>query len=209
MPTRSRLMKIGSIVLRTRKMGCHEAAFKALGIDFVTASRRVVLLNTQVPEKRYRVLKRKKDLENLPLDSSEIFQTNIVDYYYNRPKNMDNWCLYSFAQWFQIDSTDVKTERASIRIHIRKFQKVMKKRTRAAVIRTCKFARGSPEYFYSLLMLCMPHRSSNEINVQTAKEVFFEKVTNGAIDIEHLQNENLVEEIEIAVQSLRLLNNDN
>ena len=51
MPTRVRLMKIGSTVLRTRKMGCHEAAFKALGIDFVTTSRNVVLLNTQVPEK--------------------------------------------------------------------------------------------------------------------------------------------------------------
>ena len=207
MPTRARLMKIGSTVLRTRKMGCHEAAFKALGIDFVTASRRVVLLNTQVPEKRYRVLKRKKDLEKLPSDSSEIFQTNIVDYYYNRPEHLDTWCLYSFAQWYQISSNDIKTDRACNRIHIQKFQKVMKKRTRAAVIRTCKFARASPEYFYSLLMLCMPHRSSDEISIQTAREVFFEKVTNGVIDMQHLQNENLIEEIEIAVQSLRELGN--
>ena len=208
MSTRMRLMKIGSTVLRTRKMGCHEAAFKALGIDFVTTSRNVVLLNTQVPDKRFRVLKRKKDLDNLPLDSPEIFQTNIVDYYYNRPKSLDSWCLYSFAQWYQIDSREVKTDKASIRITIPKYNKVLRKRSKAAVIRTCKFARGSSEYFYSLLMLCMPHRSSQEIDIQTAKDVLLEKVTNGNIDMEHLRNENLVDEIETAVNSVQMLVNE-
>ena len=93
MSTQTRLMKIGTTVLRTRKMGCHEAAFKTLGIDFVTTSRKVVLLNTNIPEKRYRVLKCKKDLDDLPLNSSEIFKTNIIDYYYERPESLNNWCL--------------------------------------------------------------------------------------------------------------------
>ena len=208
MPTRTRLMKIGSTVLRTRKMGCHEAAFKTLGIDLVTTSRKVVLLNTQVAEKRYRVLKCKKDLENLPLNSSDIFHTNIVDYYYNRPECLDTWCLYSFAQWYQVVSNDLQSDKCSERIKISKYGKVMKKRTKAAVIRTTKFSRGSPEYFYSMLMLCMPHRSSDEINISTAKDIFLERIVNGHIDYEHLQSENLVHEIETAVESLRNLEND-
>ena len=38
----------------------------------------------------------------------------------------------------------------------------------------------------------MPHRSSHEININTAKDVFLEKVVNGNIDNEHLKNENLM-----------------
>ena len=82
------------------------------------------------------------------------------------------------------------------------------KRSQAAVVRTCKFPRGSPEYFYSLLMLCMPHRLVGEIHITTAKDVFMEKVTNGEIDMEHLRYEHLVDEIETAVESLRMLEND-
>ena len=147
-------------------------------------------------------------MDNLPYDSSEIFQTNIVDYYYNRPEHLENWCLYAFAQWFQVDSREVKTDKASMRISIPKYNKVLRKRSKAAVIRTCKFARGSSEYFYSLLMLCMPHRTSEEISIKTAKDVFLEKVTNQNIDIEHLTNENLVHEIESAVESLKMLVNE-
>ena len=139
-PTRARFMKFGSTVLRTRKMGCHEAAFKTLGIDLVRTSRKVVLLNTQIPEKRYRVLKCKKDLENLPLNSSDIFHTNIVDYYYNSPASLDTWCLHSFAQWYQIASNDLQSDKCSQHIEISKYGKVMKKRIKAAVIRTSKFS---------------------------------------------------------------------
>ena len=205
MSTQTRLMKIGTTVLRTRKMGCHEAAFKTLGIDFVTTSRKVVLLNTHTPEKRYRVLKCKKDLDNLPSNSSEIFKTNIIDYYYDRPESLNSWCLYSFAQWYQVSSYDVKTDKASQRIEILKYGKLMQKRSKAAVIRTPNFPRDSPAYFYSMLMLFVPHRSSDEFDINIAKDMFVEKVTHGYIDREHLDNENLIHQIETDIESLRTL----
>ena len=210
MPTRKRLMKIGSTVLRCRKMGSHEAGYKTVGTDFVTKSRRVVLLNTQVPEKWYRVLKHKKYLDDLPPNSTEVFQTNIIDYYYNWPDCLESWCLYSFAQWYQVDSSHgkCKTDRASFHFKITKYQEVIMKRSQAAVVRTCKFPRGSAEYFYSLLMLSMPHRSSAEIDIKTAKDVFLEKIASGEIDMEHLTHEHLVQEIENAVESLRILEDD-
>ena len=36
-------------------------------------------------EKRYRIFRRKKDLDELPVDSSDVFQRNMLDRYIDRP----------------------------------------------------------------------------------------------------------------------------
>ena len=84
----------------------------------------------------------------------------------------------------------------------------MQKRSKSAIIRTPNFPCDSPGYFYSMLMLYVPHRSSNEFDITVARDMFLEKVRYGHIDREHLTNDNLIHEIETAVESLRMLEND-
>ena len=46
---------------------------------------KVVFPNSNMPEKRYRIFRRKKDLDELPVDSSDVFQRNMLDRYIDRP----------------------------------------------------------------------------------------------------------------------------
>ena len=46
---------------------------------------KVIFLNSTVPEKRYRMFRRKEDLEGVPGDGADIFQRNILDRYLDRP----------------------------------------------------------------------------------------------------------------------------
>ena len=45
----------------------------------------VVFLNSNVPAKRYRIFKMKSEIDELPSDSTDIFQQNMLDRYLDRP----------------------------------------------------------------------------------------------------------------------------
>jgi len=206
MDSKTKLLKIGSTVLKSRRMSCHEAAFKVTSTDLITKSRRVVCVNTMEPKKRYRILKSKAELDQLEDDSTEIFKNNIVDYYAARPANLETLTLFEFAQWYERDSSKGNLgSRALPRIQIDKYQIRMKKRSQAAIVRSPKFPRGTDEYFYSLLMLFYPHRGMDEFEISNAKDTFSQAHTQGNISVEHLANVALVEEIEKAVEALRVL----
>lgn len=208
MGARTRLMKIGSTVLKSRRMGCQEAAFKVTSADLISKSRKIVCLNTMEPKKRYRILKSRKELEELQSEDSEnIFKTNMIDYYVSRPDSLEEMCLFEFAQWYEIDSSknEPKSVRALPRFKIEKYKKIMKKRSHAAVVRSPKFHRGSNEYFYSLLLLFLPQRNCDAFNINSAKETFEEMIEGNRIKVHHLENLQLIEEIENAVESLRVL----
>ena len=46
---------------------------------------------------RFKMLKQKDELNGMDDESTDIFKTNIIDYYYGRPKNLEYMCLYHFA----------------------------------------------------------------------------------------------------------------
>ena len=46
---------------------------------------KVIFLNNTVPKKRYRMFRRKEDLEGVPGDGTDIFQRNMLDRYLDRP----------------------------------------------------------------------------------------------------------------------------
>ena len=65
-------------------------------------SRKVVYLNTNEPEKRFRVLKSKSERDCLPPDSTDIFVPGLIQHYHSRPSILENCCLFSFAQWYSV-----------------------------------------------------------------------------------------------------------
>ena len=82
------------------KLSAQKAAYRPSDLNLIFSTRTVISLNTKAPKSRYKVLKSKKDREKLPDDSTDIFYTNIIDYYRARPEDMKQYCLYEFSQWF-------------------------------------------------------------------------------------------------------------
>ena len=46
--------------------------------------RKMIFLNSNVPEKRYKIFRRKNNLDELPDDSTDAFQRNMFDHYLDR-----------------------------------------------------------------------------------------------------------------------------
>ena len=70
---------------------------------------KVIILNSNMPEKRYRIFKRKCQIGELPEDSTEIFQRNMLDRYLDRPdesfkngkyREISNMCFSKFLFLF-------------------------------------------------------------------------------------------------------------
>ena len=45
----------------------------------------MIFLNSNIPEKRHRIFRRKENLDDLPDDSTDVFQRNMLDRYLDRP----------------------------------------------------------------------------------------------------------------------------
>lgn len=96
-PKYQRLLKIGLTVLRHRKMSSQEAAYRLSNLKFIHTSRRFIYLNTRMPNKRFKILKSRTDIESLSNDSTDIFLSNLIDYYHYRPSDLEQMCLYRFC----------------------------------------------------------------------------------------------------------------
>ena len=46
---------------------------------------KVILLKGNLPEKEYKIFKQKNEIDELPDDSTDFFQSNMLDRYLNRP----------------------------------------------------------------------------------------------------------------------------
>lgn len=97
------------------------------------------------------------------------------------------------------------TNRMNERIHIQKHGVWMMKRKKAAVIRYAKFSIGSEEYYYSLLLLFLPHQSEESLifPCQTAKDAFQNKYGNLDLQIAYLHL-SFVNELENSMRRIRL-----
>ena len=72
---------------------------------------KVIFLNSNVPEKRYRMFRSKEDLEGVPGDGTDIFQRNMLDRYLDRPDAtfksgkfayLDSICFAEFLSYYYV-----------------------------------------------------------------------------------------------------------
>ena len=153
-----KLWKIGTTVLKHRRLSAQEAAFRmSSNLHMVEQSRCVVYLNVRLPEKRYKMLKTKKELQGMREESTEIFKTNLLDYYRCRPAERDDMSLYYFAAWNSRCSPPKRKTHGKDVIHIVDFDIWFSCRKKAAVVRYPTFVVHSQDYYYSLLLMLLPH----------------------------------------------------
>lgn len=154
-------------------------------LHLIFSSRTVLSLNIKPPGKRFRVLKSKKDREELDESSTDVFHNNIVDYYMARPTASDDLCLNEFTEWnVKCKNAETKYSSASYRITLKHpFEKVyMRRRRKTVVVRLPKLSISCDEYYYSLLMSFLPFKNestlmakSNGTVHESSKTAFLDK----------------------------------
>ncbi len=160
MPLRKRMFAIGSCILRNRKMGSIEAAFKIGSFPLVMSSRKTVTINTRTPDQRYHVLKPLQERSQLPPDSTDIFKSNIIEKYHDRPDCLESCSLFHFAAWYDPCPKPKNVEKV---LKLKSREMYIRKRTRANAVRTPRFSMTTDSHYYSLLLLTLPHR--NELSL--------------------------------------------
>ena len=159
-------------------------------------------------------MKSQKELEGLPEDSLDIFQTNILDKYAARPDTLKNMCYADFAACYFTstkdgDETEVKdtdTERKTREvIKLKRNLGNMYKRLTPQFIRFHSIPRRSdPEgYFHRLLILYLPWQEEASLKSMGTYEDTFNSVKED-IKAKIEEYEGRLEEI----QSVELTEND-
>jgi hypothetical protein len=151
---------------------------------------KTIFVSTDFAENRVRVTKTQRELDELDDDSTDIFKSNIIVRYSDRPRSIpavNNMCLALFAaNYFKdyksdfhevsdsqpqilsdnfIESQNIENTGLPDRIKLMNTKEVMKCRKVKAVIRYhIPNKRKEPEkYFHHLLMLYFPWRNEQEL----------------------------------------------
>lgn len=162
-----------------------------------------VFVSTDLPDKRIRVAKSKKELDDLGDDSTYIYKSNIIERYSIRPKSIpavDNLCLAEFAAYYYKDyrrenseTIDAQPEKLTdeiiemqhsttsddkslpSQIKLMNTNEKMKCRKVRGVIRyhTPNKTKEPEKYFHHLLMLYYPWR--NEANLMASDSTYASK----------------------------------
>ena len=78
------------------------------------------------------------------------------------------------------------SRRSLDRFYIARFDRWMKQRSKFAIVRYPQYPISSEDYFYSLLLLTLPHRDEEYLlnGYETAKDAFFgkERYLHGSIN---------------------------
>ena len=164
-----------------RELGAHEAADRILqNSGELWRSRETYLfIPTTFPKYRTRTLKRINELENQSRSSNSLFYSDLVhDYYPNRPHELHNLSLLSFAEQYEkIYYTPKTSPYICITNEDGKVIGTFKKRSKIPVIYHHKYSvTKDPElFYYSILILHKPRQNERDIigHSTTYKEEFF------------------------------------
>ena len=187
---RRSLRKVGAAFLSCREVSAQESVYSCMPELWLRKTfPGVVFVNTGLPQERLQVAKCQEELEALHDESTDIFKSNIIERYSDRPDIPDNICLAQFAAYYYKDykanpdeTNDVQPvvlsddiikfchpENCDLmlppKIKLKNGNEVMKRRRVKAVIRFHTPNRNKePEKFYHhLLMLYLPWREEGEV----------------------------------------------
>ena len=77
-----KLRELANTFLHSSEFSAQECAYYLLSMPLSICSRQVVFINTSPPERRIRVVKSKRELEQLPEDSDDVFISNSLEPWY-------------------------------------------------------------------------------------------------------------------------------
>ncbi|KAI8126960.1 hypothetical protein CVS40_3158 [Lucilia cuprina] len=183
---KQRLQHIGNKFISASEVSGQEASYNILGMHLSQCSSSEVYINTLHPDKRVRILKSRRELENIPGESTDVFQKNLLDHYIARPNDMQDYCLAHFAAYYKYsksrpsrnrrhqeeeddynennDFIDDNNDGNENYIKLRDGSGYIYKKESPAIIRfpTFNADQNRENYFRALVMLYMPWRNEKE-----------------------------------------------
>ena len=207
LPKHKKLLQIGLCVLKHRRLSSQEAAYRLGDLNLLHTSRSFVNVNTRLPAKRFRMLKGAEEIASLGNDSTEIFHSNMLDYYHDRPSSLEGISYFNFASLY-VKAQPLRgnsRSNASDRIYIPKYGLYMRKKKIANIVRFTNIPLHTDDYYYSLLLLLLPHRNEEELvqDFTSAKDAFMTKrhLLNVTVPYDKFS---FVEKIEHVIRRLRM-----
>ena len=112
--TLEQMKAIGKAYMTKRECSVVEAVYHVLSQLWLSKKYPTVsFINTNMPEKRFRVFRSEEELNELPEDSTDVFMRNTMDRYVDRPNAtfqngkysvVDAMCLAEFASYYYLPS---------------------------------------------------------------------------------------------------------
>ena len=107
---RDSLRKVGAAFLSTREVSAQECVYRCMPELWLRKTfPKTIFVSTDLPQNRLRIPKSQDELDELEDDSTDIFKSNIIERYCNRPTSIalvDKLCLAEFASHFYKDYTN-------------------------------------------------------------------------------------------------------
>lgn len=169
-----KVKKFANVFINSRVLAAQEAAFLVLHLPFFKSSRVGIFIPTLPIEERSRVVKRKKQLSELPPESTDIYQDNIIDKYCNRNEQYLSMCLADFATGFSDpnklqknedvneNNSDLENENENNIFdndnHLENEKNDVKERTKRKILRTRHYNKfqDPANYYREQLLLFLP-----------------------------------------------------
>ena len=227
---RESLKKVGAAFLSCREVSAQECVYRSLPELWLRKTFPVtVFVNTGLPQERLRIAKCQQELEELDDDSTDIFKSNIIERYSDRPHTVEHLCLAEFAAHYYkeykknldeendvqpnvlsddlVESQHIQASDSVLpkTIELTNSKEIMKCRKIKAVIRFHVPNRTKePEKFYHhLLMLYLPWRKETELQGrnQLFATKYYESSVKTIVDRNREIFEPNAEAINIALQA--------
>lgn len=220
---RKQLSKLGTAILSSREISAQEAAFRLTGLPLTDSSRATVYVNARTPNKRVRILKpqvHKIGTSTCTLNNSS-FVDGLPENYAKRPNEdiFRNMSVATFASWYTWctspnegvnEQQGAENSKKQPRFMLQN-KKTIRQRTKPACLRTLYLSplKDGDDYYYMFLFLFLPWRDENELiyPYKTAREAFDHKKEHFEMSV--AQFSDLADELERAVQNLRIVMAEN
>ena len=229
---RESLKKVGTAFLSCREVSAQECVYRCMPELWLQKTFPcTVFVNTGLPEERCRVAKSQEEIEALDDDSTDIFMSNIIERYSDRPNIVDQLCLAEFAAYYYKDYKRDPDEFNDVQpnvlsddllesnhisncesvlpptIKLNNGQEVMKRRKIKAVIRfhTPSKAKEPEKFYHHLLMLYFPWRKETDLlgNDELYSTKFSEPEVFSKVETNRRTFEPNAEAIDNALQMVR------
>ena len=169
---------------------------------------KVIFLNSNIPERRYRIFENKTELDEFPEDSTDVFQRNMLDHYIDRPdasfqsgkyKEVDSSCFaeflgsyyvqskqksYNDSQLVVLDDELIESQHSDFHynktIHFMSSKQKLKRRKVRAVLRyhVPNANRNAEGYAHHMLFSFYPFRDKEDLKHPSFSGTYLEKLQN-------------------------------
>lgn len=209
------LSKIGNILLTHRTISTQETVYRILGLQMVYNSRESIYIDTSLPEKRYRILKSKKQLDELSPGSTDLYVDNMRQYYLYRPNTdlFDPMTVSKFVTNYKLAYRMPNTASRGLpryQFQVKGKTIIIMERSKPACLQCYipKLTLDPEAHYFSMLYLFMAFRSDSEIIApyKSYQEAFQHK--QHSVDQEELIKTNNLDKFEKTVDYLMNLQPD-